>query len=298
MGWRARPVRAVVVLLAVSAVCLGAGAALGAAAAGALASTYTAHATVLVTPLEGNPFNPTGNGDDLENLQSEAQLAQSDAVANLVASSALDPAGDLTVEVPPNTQLLEFSYQAAGGASAARDGVQELASAYLKFRTSRADQAVVAQARAIQDEIDVQTKRINELARQKGGVRSAEQRAVIQQQMDGMASQIVQLSTTLSAVTTVDRDPGQIVTKGHVVGRSPQTNRVIYGTGGALVVWAAGIAGLVLLGRRRAQAADATDLPTLTPRPIARERDRDGDRTDADDEPGVRRSPFRRRGAE
>ena len=135
MGWRARPVRAVVVLLAVSVVCLGAGAALGAAAAGVLASTYTAHATVLVTPLEGNPFNPTGNGDDLENLQSEAQLAQSDAVANLVASSALDPAGDLTVEVPPNTQLLEFSYQAAGGAAAARDGVQELASAYLKFRS-------------------------------------------------------------------------------------------------------------------------------------------------------------------
>lgn len=291
VGWRARPVRAAAVLLAVSVVCLGAGAALGSVAAARLASTWTAQASVLVTPLEGNPFNPTGNGDDLNNLQSEAQLAQSDAVATLVSSPALDADGSLTVEVPPNTQILDFSYQAPGEA-AARDGVQALASAYLKFRSSRADQAVVAQARAIQDEIDAQTKRINELARQKNGIRSAEQRAVVQQQMDGMASQIVQLSTTLSAVTTVDRDPGQIVTKGHVVGRSPQANRLLYGAAGALVVWAAGVTALVLLGRRRSRAAEASDLPTLTPRTIVR------DRTEADDEPAARRSVFKRRGAE
>ena len=138
-------------------------------------------------------------------------------------------------------------------------GRKKLASAYLKFRSSRADQAVVAQARAIQDEINTQTDRINDLARQKRGVSSSEQRAVIQQQMDGIAAQVVQLSTTLSAVTTVDRDPGQIVTKGHVVGRSPQTNRLLYSLAGALVVWGIGAAVLFLIGRRRRAIAPQVD---------------------------------------
>ena len=260
--WRARRARAAALLLLVAVVCAAVGGVLGAGAASVLASTHTAQSTVLVTPLEGNPFNPTGNGDDLNNLQSEAQLAQSDAVANLVAASDLDPAAELTVQVPPNTQLLEFSYESTSR-EAARTGVQELASAYLKFRTSRADQAVVAQARAIQDEIDVQTDRINALARQKRGVSSAEQRAVIQQQMDGIAAQVVQLSTTLSAVTTVDRDPGQIVTKGHVVGRSPQANRLLFTIAGAVVMVGAGVGLVLVIGRRRrSRPASVDELPT------------------------------------
>lgn len=258
--WRARRARAAALLLLVAVVCAALGGVLGAGAASVLASTHTAQSTVLVTPLEGNPFNPTGNGDDLNNLQSEAQLAQSDAVANLVAASDLDPAAELTVQVPPNTQLLDFSYESTSR-EAARTGAQELASAYLKFRTSRADQAVVAQARAIQDEIDVQTDRINALARQKRGVSSAEQRAVIQQQMDGIAAQVVQLSTTLSAVTTVDRDPGQIVTKGHVVGRSPQANRLLFTIAGAVVMVGVGVGLVLVIGRRRRSRPASVDEP-------------------------------------
>lgn len=260
--WRARRARAAALVLLVAVACAALGGVLGAAAASVLASTYTAQSTVLVTPLEGNPFNPTGNGDDLNNLQSEAQLAQSDAVANLVAASDLDPAAQLTVQVPPNTQLLEFSYEATTR-EAARTGAQELASAYLKFRTSRADQAVVAQARAIQDEVDVQTDRINALARQKRGVSSAEQRAVIQQQMDGIAAQVVQLSTTLSAVTTVDRDPGQIVTKGHIVGRSPQANRLLFAIAGAVVMGGIGVGLVLVTGRRRRRRSGPSSVDEL-----------------------------------
>ena len=247
---RTRPGRAVVLLLLLLVCLVVIGGALGLGAATALASSYTAGSTVLVTPLEGNPFNPTGNGDDLGNLQSEAQLAESEAVADLVRESGIDDADGLTVTVPPNTQLLEFSYRAAER-EAARAGAQQFASAYLKFRASRADQAVVAKARAIQDEINTQTDRINALARQKRDVGSAEQRAVIQQQMDGIAAQVVQLSTTLSAVTTVDRDPGQIVTRGHVVGRSPQTNRLLLGLSGACLGLVIGSVLLVLVVRRR-----------------------------------------------
>ena len=226
------------------------GGALGFASAAAVASTYAGAATVLVTPLEGNPFNPTGNGDDLNNLQSEAQLAQSDAVANLVPAPGAEATAGLTVTVPANTQLLEFRYEAKD-AETARAGAEGFARAYLRFRTSRADQAVVARAREIQDEINAQGDRINDLAAQKRGVSSTEQRAVLQQQMDGIATQVVQLSTTLSAVTTVDRDPGQVVTGGHLVGLSPDTNRLLFTACG--LVLGALVGGLLSFGTRRSR---------------------------------------------
>lgn len=243
------------------------GGALGFVAATLLASNYTGRATVLVTPLEGNPFNPTGNGDDLNNLQSEAQLAQSDAVANLVRAPGVDAAAGLTVTVPPNTQLLEISYKAKD-AEAASAGADGFARAYLRFRTSRADQAVVAQAREIQDEINAQTDRINDLARQKRDVSSTEQRAVLQQQMDGIAAQVVQLSTTLSAVTTVDRDPGQVVTDGHLEGRSPETNLLLFTVAGLLVGAVAG--GLLsYLPRRSRPRVDDGAPRTADVQPVA-----------------------------
>ena len=263
---RAAAVAALLVPLLLAIMC----GAIGFGAAAVLASAYTAQSTVLVTPLEGNPFNPTGNGDDLNNLQSEAQLAQSDAVANLVSPSGAVSEAQLTVTVPPNTQLLEFSYEASEP-EAARAGAQGFASAYLRFRTSRGDQAVVAQARSIQDEINTQTDRINDLARQKRSVGSAEQRAVIQQQMDGIAAQVVQLSTTLSAVTTVDRDPGQIVTRGHVVGRSPETNRLLFTIAGTILGLVIGSALLLLSSRRRrrrvAGPPDVQERSATGPRP-------------------------------
>ncbi len=251
---RLRRAVALVILLALL------GQALGFFAATVVAATYVGHAAVLVTPLEGNPFNPTGNGDDLNNLQSEAQLAQSDAVANLVSAPGVDPTSGPTVTVPANTQLLEFSYEAEE-AAAASAGAEAFARAYLKFRTSRADQAVVAQARAIQDEINAQSDRINDLARQKRRVRSTEQRAVLQQQMDGIAAQVVQLSTTLSAVTTVDRDPGQVVTGGHLVGRSPDTNRLLFTLAGLVVGAVAGGLLSFLLRRSRPRTDDGAPRP-------------------------------------
>ena len=55
------------------------------------AEDHTAQASILVSPLDGNPFYPSGRGDDLINLETEAQLVQSDSVANAVAERIGDP---------------------------------------------------------------------------------------------------------------------------------------------------------------------------------------------------------------
>jgi uncharacterized protein involved in exopolysaccharide biosynthesis len=215
---------------------------------------FRAQATVLVTPLEGNPFNPQGNGDDLENLASEAELVNSDAVAKKVSAqepgvSSSDLLNGLTVTIPPNTQVLTIDYEAGSpGEAVAR--AQGFASGFLALRAERASQSVVAQARTIKDAINVQSDRLDKLAEAKARVSGPERRAVIQQQMDGVTAQVVQLSTTLSAVQTIDQNPGEVITPAHAVGRSPEETRVLFEGIGLLVGLAAGVAILVLGARR------------------------------------------------
>src|SRR6478735_8387225 len=59
---------------------------------GFLASTRlhdkaSATATVLLNPLEGNPFYPSTRGENLVNMGTEAQALRSDAVAALVTGA-------------------------------------------------------------------------------------------------------------------------------------------------------------------------------------------------------------------
>ena len=68
------------------------GAALGVAAGLRRAEEHSATSSILVSPLEGNPFSPSGRGDDLVNLETEAQLVGSDPVAREV--SAMSGIGD------------------------------------------------------------------------------------------------------------------------------------------------------------------------------------------------------------
>ena len=96
------------------------GAVLDAAVGLRRAEDHTARASILVSPLTGNPFSPGGRGDDLLNLETEAQLVSSDQVARAVAARIGDrvttTAGllaDLDVSVPPNTQILTLEYTAS-----------------------------------------------------------------------------------------------------------------------------------------------------------------------------------------
>src|SRR3954471_24516535 len=67
------------------------GTALGVAAGLRRAEDHTARASILVSPLDGNPFNPNGRGDDLINLETEAKLVSSDSVAEAAAERTGDP---------------------------------------------------------------------------------------------------------------------------------------------------------------------------------------------------------------
>ncbi|MEP7089088.1 MAG: hypothetical protein ABI776_03180 [Nocardioidaceae bacterium] len=261
---RARgPVQGVIVIVVLTVLGAAAGFALGSRSA----DRFTAEASVLVAPLTGNPYSPNGNGDDLVNLETEAQLVSSDTVAakvvtelgGLTTREALD---GLSVTVPANTQILVVD-QTAGSRADARARAQSFAKSYLAFRTERANQVVSAQAGRIQKQINRQTRDLDALVRKQSAELVVVRRAVLQEQVNGATTQIAQLRTALADLQTGEVDPGQVITPAHVTSRSPRTTMALFLVGGALVGFALGILVLALLTRARTlrEVAHAEEAP-------------------------------------
>ncbi len=229
------------------------GAAVGLGVGVRTAETYTARATVLVSPLDGNPYSPNGNGEDLVNLETEAQLAASVAVAAVVAkdvgaSSAGALLDDLQVDVPSNTQIIQITYKAAQAVEAQRRA-QSFATAYLAFRVGRADSLVNGRAASIQEQVTTQTAQLRALVRRKNATTAQVQRSSLQQQIEGVTKQIAKLKTSLIGVQILNADPGQVISPARVVSRDPQVTRWLFIVAGALAGLAA--AALVIVGRGR-----------------------------------------------
>lgn len=203
-------------------------------------------ATIMLHPLEGNAYSPGGRGDDLVNLETEAQVLRSDTVARAVldqlheTGTPADLLAAVTVAVPPNTQLLQITARGHDDATAVARA-SAFGDVYLEFRRSRTESAVYEQ-----------TSRLEELVKQREDERDAAvahldqlksdapERALIQQQVQEVVLQISSLRAQLAAAQAVALDPGQVVTPGQVVGAGlwafPQRVGGIAGLLAALVV--------------------------------------------------------------
>jgi capsular polysaccharide biosynthesis protein len=119
------------------------GSAAGVAAALKSGIRYTATASVLLNPLQGNPFAPDGRGEQLINLETEAELVNTEAVAVLAGKKLrTDMSPDqmrelVSVENPTNTQVLRISFT-GHSRDEALDGTQAFADSYLTYRGNRA----------------------------------------------------------------------------------------------------------------------------------------------------------------
>lgn len=225
---------------------------LGYLAGASRAQDVRAEAVVLVTPLAGNPFSPDGQGEDLVNLQSEAQLVKSDAVATLVARredstlTAERLLDGVSVEVPPNTQILTISYTATSAASAS-ERAQAFASEYLRFRQDRAEALVAGQSSGVESQIEEQNRRLRQLVAQRNAADSDSSRQVISTRIDAATAQIAALRGQLAQFAVGSIDPGQVVTPAsatRVSGGPPLA------LGGALVGALLGVLAAALAARR------------------------------------------------
>ncbi len=250
-----------VMLLVLAAV----GTVLGAGAGLRRAEDHTARASILISPLTGNPFYPGGRGDDLINLETEAQLVRSDPVARDVASR-LDDTGSpaallagLSVSVPANTQILTIEYTSGSDLDALRRA-QGFADAYLDFRQARSEQVVRSRTKRIQDQVDDQNRTLSSLVARSNVETNVANKNLLREQINGVTTQIGQLQAQLAELQTGAVDPGQVITPARVIGSSPVGVIAIYAFIGLLVALALGLGIVVVRARAENRIHHADDV--------------------------------------
>ncbi len=214
----------------------------GWALASSRTATYTSSVEVLVRPLVGNPLAPdTGVSTQqvTSAMATEAQVVDSEAVADLAAPSLSEPwvpgSGTVKSEVPSNSQIVDITFQAES-ADDAQAGAQATAEAFLDNRAVVAKQA--------------QSQRIDILKNQAASARESLERAVkasasdkagpeAAQQVQLVANQLVTIRTTMSTLRATGGNPGTVVAPASLP-ESPG------GPPAYLLALAAGLLGLLL----------------------------------------------------
>ena len=194
------------------------GAVAGAVVGERMSTVVVANATILVNPLDGNPFSTKGRGDDLDNLETEAQLIQSNDVATMVqkregkATPIPDILAGLEVNVPPNTQILEIDYSSRAS-DVSLNRAQWFAEEYLAYRELRATTLLASQTKRLEDQIAARSKEQSALAKQlSNATPQTTQAGVLEVQLEAVSTQINQLRARSAELQSVSSSPGHIVT--------------------------------------------------------------------------------------
>jgi len=217
---------------------------------------YTAATSVLVETTGSEDTNVVGGrtkGDI--NLDTEAQLVRSTAVATAAAklmnvSTPPDRlAGRVTVDVPPNTAVLDIKYS-AGTPRDAQSGSHAFAAAYLANRTDGAKAEMDAQIASIASKIkstrDDLTDVNNRIALVWSG---SSERNNLDTQRSNLTSQLNTLTARMNALSTTAIDGGRIIKDAPLPIRPTWPFRKINLASGGLVGLLLG--GLVLLVLQR-----------------------------------------------
>lgn len=134
---------------------------------------YESEVRVLVVPVTGLGTDSVPLQDP--NLATEAELIDSVAVAEIVADELgiqgppRDLLGNLSVDQPTDTEILEIGYQHSDPLQAQRRA-SAFASAYLQFRTETVTEAIVESAEGIAGRVDVLTQQLSAVERELAGM--------------------------------------------------------------------------------------------------------------------------------
>jgi polysaccharide biosynthesis transport protein len=134
---------------------------------------YQSQVRLLVTPVEGVEADSPSLSP--LNLATEAELVSSVAVAQIVATNLNIPGpprdllGDLSVDNPAETEILEIGYSDEIPRQAQRIAMG-FAEAYLQFREETATRAILESAEAIQSEIAILTQQLQTMERRLQGM--------------------------------------------------------------------------------------------------------------------------------
>jgi Mrp family chromosome partitioning ATPase/capsular polysaccharide biosynthesis protein len=229
------------------------------------APVWESATSVLVHPV-GQDTNVSGGRTQGEvNLDTEAQLVRSTAVAAGAAEllGTGEPpeslAGRVEVEVPPNTSVLAITF-AAGTPEAAQAGAQAFAAAYLDHRGRAARAELEAQARAIDERIEQLERALNRLnQRVSGTLPGTAAAADLESQRTAVTEQLTSLTDRVNQLTTATLNPGAVIQEAGLPARPSWPQPALgLASGAALGLVAGGVAAALAdrLARRVSRPAD------------------------------------------
>jgi capsular exopolysaccharide synthesis family protein len=173
---------------------------------------YSSTAEVQVTPLTASQILTT-NPYWLANMDNEIHVVESTAVAVLAnkAMGGRAGSGTLSVEVPPNTQILQIGYSHPDPETA-QDGARAFANAYLTYRTRVAVDAYAQARQAIQTQIDELRSDLEDAqtALEAAPAGSSDE-TVAANEVDQLSSQIAGLNTQVASLVAPDITPGTLI---------------------------------------------------------------------------------------
>lgn len=236
-----------------------AGALIVGGAAFVVGSSRSSAATVFISPLEANPFSPDPRGQTLTNLETEAQVAQSDAVLERASQaiggspSAGQLGRGLVVSIPADSQVLELDLTTSG-ATNAKLAVDAVAQAYLDVREERATLAISERQAEIAESQKVAQKQLRQAAVAiSGSAAGSAARTLAEERLALASSELAELgreSATLAATSTY---PGEILSPGEESGFGLPLVALLLG---AVLGFLAGLATFAWRGRQRALRSD------------------------------------------
>jgi polysaccharide biosynthesis transport protein len=227
-----------------------------------LPASAKATATVLVSPLDGNPYSTNGRGDDLTNLQSEAALVQADAVEQVVRQKLRTAdRSRVTVTVPPNTQVLLITYTASS-ATAARDGAQAFANGYLSYRTQRAQSVLNARSAKLREQEKKVQQELTSTTNRLAGA-GASQKTFLRQRITAYNNQLGVIDEQNNDIAATPVTPGSVITPAQPPHGSLTARTAMFGGVGLAVGLFAGLLVALALERSDRRLRDARTVQRL-----------------------------------
>jgi uncharacterized protein involved in exopolysaccharide biosynthesis/Mrp family chromosome partitioning ATPase len=221
-------------------VATAAGLAVGAGITGAMPKVYESSTSVLVQAVDQDSNAAGGRTKGAINLDTEAQLVGSGAVAvqaqQLMRSgrSPLDLAKEVSVEVPANTTVLVISYD-AGKPADAQAGSHAFAEAYLRNREQTAQAGLDQQVKSLTAKIKQLTTALTAYnARIAAAKPGSSDRSNLESLRSNSQNQLNSLTGRVNELTTTTIDAGGIISDARLPSTPISPNAMLNTASGAM----------------------------------------------------------------
>jgi uncharacterized protein involved in exopolysaccharide biosynthesis/Mrp family chromosome partitioning ATPase len=249
-------------------IAIGVGLGAGTAVTSAMPKVYESSTSVLVQPVGQDTNASGGRTNGSINLDTEAQLVGSGAVAVNAAAllrtttNPIELAKNVSVEVPANTTVLVISYQ-ADNPKEAQEGSHAFAEAYLRNREATAQGGLDTQIKSLTLKIRQLTATLTSInSKLADAQQGSPERGNLESLRSNSQNQLNSLSGKLNGLTTTTVGAGSIISDARLPDAPTSPNAMLNVASGAM---AGLLAGLLLafvrerFDRRLRTVADVRD---------------------------------------